>query len=98
MAYVATMTANGQITIPKTIRMLLGLESGSKVIFDELTDIISLRKAEAIEDVLADLDEKKSPVVRAAISRHHGKTVAELRDEYATGEAGQVYYKEKYEL
>lgn len=100
MEYVLPVNAHGQITLPKAIRQLFNIEPGETEVritaTDEKTALV--QRAETIEEVLADLDAKKSPAVRAAIERNRDKTAAELRDEYASSEAGQAYYREKYGL
>jgi len=41
----ATVTTKGQVTVPKSIRELLGLRSGDVLIFEAAGEAIKLRKA-----------------------------------------------------
>ena len=77
-----TMNQHGQITLPKSLRKLMGLEKGSGLKLVASPTKATIERAETIEEVLADLDTKKSPKVRAKIKQLSNKTVADLRDEY----------------
>ena len=93
-----TMNQHGQITLPKSLRKLMGLEKGSGLKLVASPTKATIERAETIEEVLADLDTKKSPKVRAKIKQLSNKTVADLRDEYIKSAAGQKHYKEAYDL
>jgi antitoxin PrlF len=43
---VASVTSKGQITLPKSVRQLLGVESGDKVVFDVQGEHIVVRRAD----------------------------------------------------
>lgn len=43
---VASVTSKGQITLPKSVRQLLGVESGDKVVFDVLGAQVVVRRAD----------------------------------------------------
>ena len=48
MQSTATLTSKGQITIPKNVRQILGLNTGSKVLFDiKDNNIVTLMIAES---------------------------------------------------
>lgn len=59
-----TVTAKGQVTIPKPVRDLLGIEPGSKVDF---------RRAADGSVVLERADEKRPPSRFAQLRGHAGK-------------------------
>jgi antitoxin PrlF len=42
----ASVTSKGQITLPKSVRQLLGVESGDKVVFDVLGAQVVVRRAD----------------------------------------------------
>ena len=44
---VASVTSKGQITLPKSVRQLLGVESGDKVAFDVLGSQVVVSRADA---------------------------------------------------
>ncbi len=54
---VATITSKGQVTLPKTIRQVLGLDAGSKLTFTLRDSEIVISKGEA--------DEHKDPAIAA---------------------------------
>jgi antitoxin PrlF len=43
---VASVTSKGQITLPKSVRQLLGVESGDKIVFDVLGAQVVVRRAD----------------------------------------------------
>ncbi len=43
---VASVTSKGQITLPKSVRQLLGVASGDKVVFDVLGEQVVVRRAD----------------------------------------------------
>ena len=93
-----TLNQHGQITLPKSLRKMMGLGKGDGVKLIATPKSVTIERAETIDEVLADLDAKKSPQVKAAIRKHAGKTISEMRDDYIKSVEGQKYYKEKYEL
>lgn len=54
-----TLSSVGQITIPRSIRKLLGLEKGARfdVTVDQKTNTITLKKQKTIDEVVAELEE-----------------------------------------
>jgi AbrB family looped-hinge helix DNA binding protein len=40
-----TLTTKGQVTIPQDIRLKLGLQAGTRVVFDVVGDSVRIRKA-----------------------------------------------------
>ena len=54
-----TLSSVGQITIPKNVRKLLGLEKGSKLNLevDEKTNTIALRRQKTFDEIMAEMDE-----------------------------------------
>ena len=93
-----TINQHGQITLPKALRKMMGLVKGGGVKLVATPESVTLEKAETIEEVLADLDAKKTKKVKSAIRKNCGKSVSEMKDEYLKSADGQRYYKEKYEL
>lgn len=46
---IATVTSKGQITLPKTIRQALGIQSGSKIAFDLSGDHVIVTRVENVQ-------------------------------------------------
>lgn len=93
-----TINQHGQITLPKALRKMMGLTKGGGVKLVATPEVVTLEKAETIEEVLADLDAKKTKKVKMAMRKNYGKSAAEMKDTYLKSAEGQRYYKEKYEL
>lgn len=94
--YSTTITKTGQIFLPKAVRTALNLLPGQRISFDVKGDVLTLRRAKTIEEILADIDSRKSEETKHRIKMNTGKTVAEMRDEWDRSPEGQKYYKEKY--
>lgn len=97
--YSTTVTKTGQIFLPKAVRTALNLLPGQRISFDVKGDVLTLRRAKTIEEILADIDrirENASEETKRRIKMNAGKTVAEMRDEWDRSPEGQKYYKEKY--
>ena len=47
---IATVTSKGQVTLPKSVRQLLGLDTGGKIAFDVRRDEIVLSRVETIHE------------------------------------------------
>lgn len=88
-----TLSSVGQITIPRSIRELLGLEKGSRfdVAVDQKSRTITLKKRMNIDEVIAELKEidKKYPTPKPDPKYRHmsvGEMSLELMKE-ATGDS-----------
>jgi len=51
----AKLTTKGQITLPKKVRRLLDVETGDSVIFQQIDDVLIVRKAPSIERLFSTL-------------------------------------------
>lgn len=47
---IATLTSKGQVTIPKSVRQLLGLDTGGKIAFDVRAGEVVLSRASAAHE------------------------------------------------
>jgi len=70
LTYVSKLTSAGQLTIPKEIRRRLGLKASSRVVLDEVGDVILPRRFEADEETLRFLRKKlrKTGLTRARVN------------------------------
>lgn len=101
MSYTATLTANGQITVPKAIRLLLGVEPGGKIVFDDSADAITVTRAktreEEIDEMVRMLDSlrekaiRKNPRIAEKIRENAGKAASEMREEFDNSPEGEAY-------
>ena len=94
--YTTTINQNGMILLNKDARKALGLKLGDKVFinFDKNSAKIARRMSD--EEFFAKMDANNSERTKAAIKRNAGKTVSEMRDEWAKSAAGKKYLEEKY--
>lgn len=70
-SYISKVTTAGQVTLPKEIRTLLGLDTNSYVEFDKIGNAIILRKLKAEEDMLKEIRRKvkKSGITREQLAK-----------------------------
>ena len=47
---IATLTSKGQITLPKTVRQLLGLDTGGKIAFDVRAGEVVVSRVETVHE------------------------------------------------
>lgn len=47
---IATLTSKGQVTVPKSVRQLLGLDTGGKIAFDVRAEEVVVSRVEAIHE------------------------------------------------
>lgn len=57
---ISTMTSKGQLTVPKSIREYLGIDSGNKIefIIDEVGRVVMIPKTLDIEDIFGMIDRR----------------------------------------
>ncbi len=96
MNYTTTITKTGQIFLPKAVRTALNLLPGERVSLSLENESVTIQKTKSLEDVLAELDASMSDEARKMLKKNAGKTVRELREEWANSEEGKQYFKEKY--
>lgn len=95
MAYSTTITKSGQITLVKFARELFGVKPGERVIVEPKKDKITITRPKTDEEFLAYLDSLKTEKDKELIKKHAGKTVSELKAEWAASPEGQAYFEEE---
>jgi AbrB family looped-hinge helix DNA binding protein len=87
MGYVSKLASAGQLTIPKKIRVRLGLGASSFVVLDEVGGVVLLRPFEADEESLRILRRrfKKTGLTRARVNEIVERERARLWKEAAKG-------------
>lgn len=96
MSYAVVINSSGQITLPKSIRDILGVKIGDRVKFDVEKDEVKVSRVKDVYEVLAEIDAERTPEERKRIKAIAGKTVRELREEWENSPEAKKYYKEKY--
>jgi AbrB family looped-hinge helix DNA binding protein len=88
----ATVSSQGQVTIPAKIREMFGLSAGNRIVFvpDVEKNIVMVRRE---KDMFESLDEWRAnlpPKAKAAMKQGAGKTANELMNEYWASPEGQA--------
>ena len=85
MAMTATVTSKGQITIPKQVRTILGIDKGSVVVFERNEDRIVIRPAKTLVDFKGVLSGKRKAgnieKIRPEVKRRVAARVMEPGDD-----------------
>ncbi len=96
MTYTVALTKSGQMTLPKALREFLGVDGAKSVQIEKTKDGVQIQRRLSDEEFFAKLDAMKSEKTKAAIRRNAGKTMSELRHEWAKSPAGKRYLERKY--
>ena len=93
-----TLSANGQITLPKVIREKMNLKPGDKIEYNLTAENqLQLSRLSSLEEFLDELHASFTPEQKAAIKRNAGKTVRELMEENWNSPENITNRKESYE-
>lgn len=95
MVYSATITKTGQITIPKPIRELLGVEPGEKIVFNTKKKAIKIEKQKTAAEIAKEIDALFSDEVKENFRKNAGKTAGEVREEWLKSDEAKEYYKDR---
>lgn len=103
MRYTSTLTASGQITIPKALRELAGIKKSEKLTltYNAETGHICLEKPYTIDNMLSDLSKIRanfSKETKSIIKANAGKTASELFDQAWNSPEEIVRREEKYSV
>ncbi len=90
MAYLLTMSSQGQITLPKTMREALGLKPRDKVRLTRQGDEFRVEKEKSLAERFAALHAEIPPETWRRIKKDAGKTVHQMMDEYWDSPEGQA--------
>ena len=95
MIYSATVTKTGQITIPKSVREILGVKPGQKVVFERKKDTITIEKSKTAEEIGAKIHALIPDYVRENAKKNAGKTAGQIREEWLKSDEAKEYYAER---
>ena len=97
MTYTVALTKSGQMTLPKALREFLGVDGAKSVQIEQTGDGVKIRRRVSDEEFFAELDARNSAKTKAAIQRNVGKSMSNLRHEWAKSPAGKRYLEKKYD-
>ena len=89
-----TVSSVGQITLPKSVRKLLGLEKGTKLELsvDEKSQSFTVKRQKTIDEVFADLAELKDEFPHHPVDPKWSKmTIDEMSNELAKDIQGDTW-------
>lgn len=93
-----TLSANGQITLPKAIREKMNLKPGDKIEYSLTAENqLQLSRLSSLEEFLDELHASFTPAQKAAIKKNAGKTVRELMEENWNSPENIASRKRSYE-
>ena len=97
--YTAAMTSTGQVTLPKELRVFLGVDGAKRITFERKKDEVVIKKKMSYKEFRAELDKHITPEVRRIIKEDKKKgitTVRQMREEIAKSPAEKKRLKEEY--
>lgn len=100
--YTTTLNRASQITLPKAIQAVLGVNSGDRLIYsyNEKTKSVTVAKEPTLEEQLQalhdSLSEETKANIKKAAKKYANMTIAEMRAAWDKSPEGRKYYKEKY--
>lgn len=89
-----TISSVGQITIPRSVRKLLGLEKGAKldIEVDRKSKSITLKKQPTFDEIMADIDRINSQYPKVEIDpKYKNMSVGEMSLELAKDIKGDTW-------
>lgn len=94
--YTTKINQNGMILLNKDARKALGLKLGDKVMVNFDKNLVKIARRMSDEEFFARMDANNNEKTKAAIKRNAGKTISEMRTEWARSLVGQKSLEEKY--
>ena len=64
MYYRAAMTSTGQVTLPKELRVFLGLDGAKRIVFEKKKDAVVINRKMTKEELRRELDKNMSAKTR----------------------------------
>jgi len=93
-----TLTKTGQITVPKWVREILGIEPGERLIFRKGKNAVVLEKEKAAAEIAENIDALIPEEVRKRHMQHYkGMTAAEMQNKWVTSTDGLKYLRAETE-
>lgn len=99
MVYTVAITKTGQMTLPKALRVFLGVDGAKTVQIEKQKNGIVINKRPSEEEFFAEIDKHISKKTRAIIKKDRergGLSVQQMVDEYASSDAGKKELEEEY--
>ncbi len=99
MVYTVAITKSGQMTLPKALRVFLGVDGAKTVQIEKRKNGIVINKRLSEEEFFAEIDKHISEKTRAIIEKDRergGMSVRQMIDEYANSDAGKKELEEEY--
>lgn len=96
MTYAATLTRTGQITVPKWVRELLGVESGQRIVFRKEKNAVLMEREKTAEETADEIHALIPDDVREAyIKDYGGLTAREVQEKWIASDAAEEYFAEE---
>lgn len=99
MIYTASMTANGQVTLPKALRVFLGVDGDRSVRLEQRKDEVVIKRRLTKEELFDYFDSNISEETRRIVEEDRRKglaSVREIKKEMANSPAVQAEWRRKY--
>ena len=96
--YTVAMTSTGQITLPKELRVFLGVDGAKRVTLRKEKDGVSVKRKMPYSEFRVKMDKIIGEETRRLAKRNRGKSTSKLLDEYWDTPEGQADLEVEYGL
>ena len=98
MGYAATLTRTGQITMPKSVRGWLGVESGQRVVFQREAGKVIIEREKTAQEIAEEIDKLIPDDIRKKhMEKYAGMTSTEMQEEWLKSDDAREYFQEEIE-
>ena len=95
MIYSATVTKTGQITIPKSVREILGVKPGQKIKFKVNKKDVSVEREKSAMEIADEIHALFTDEMRERFKKNACKTAGQVREEWLKSDEARKYYEER---
>lgn len=96
MGYTATITKTGQITIPKWVREVLGVEPGQRIVFRKTKDAVTIEREKTAEQIADEIAKIIPERARKYHMEHYaGMLAKDALAKWADSDEGKAYFEKE---
>lgn len=94
--YTVAIIKSGQMTLPKELRIFLGVDGARRVTIQKTKDGISIKRRMTDKEFFAEVDKHISPIAKKIAKKDGNKSVSEIIKETKNSVAARKKLEEEY--
>lgn len=96
MGHAATLTKTGQITVPKWVREVLGVQPGQRIVFRKEKNSIAIEREKTAAEIASEIDALIPKDIREAyLKEYGGLTANEFQEKWLKSDDAKAYFEEE---